>query len=294
MFFKKKKSEEKQYISLIKKCITQGADSDDRTGVGTKSIFGEKMEFDIQTTIPVVTTRRTAFKTCIKELLWMISGSTDANVLKKQKCFIWNGNSTREFLDKRNLNHLSEGDIGAGYGFQLRHFGANYKTCSDDYTNQGFDQLSYVINEIKTNPSSRRILFTYWNPAALDKMALTPCHHTFQFNVEGDTLSGCLYQRSTDAVLGLPFNIIFYSTLIYMVAHITGLKPGKFIHFSGNTHVYKPHIPNALKQIKRKPLGFPTLEPFSKDITDISQFTLKDFVLKGYKHHPSLKYDMAV
>ena len=193
--FKRYKSQEKQYISLIKKCIDHGVNSSDRTGVGTKSLFGEKLEFDISKTIPVMTTRKTAFKTCMKEMLWMLRGQTDANILKKQKCFIWDGNTTREFLDNRGLNHLPEGDIGALYSFQLRHFGAEYKTCNDDYTGQGTDQLAYVINEIKTNPTSRRILFNYWNASDIDKGCLNPCHVLFQFNVEGDILSGCLFQR---------------------------------------------------------------------------------------------------
>ena len=182
----------------------------------------------------------------VEELLWFISGNTNSNTLRDKNVHIWDANGSTEFLKKRGLNY-SQGDLGPVYGFQWRHFGANYKTCNDNYDKQGIDQLANIIKTIKTNPNSRRIILSAWNPSDLNKMALPPCHILVQFNVTDKKLNCQMYQRSADVGLGVPFNIASYSLLTHIIAHCTGLKPGKFIHVMGDTHIYLNHI----QRIKR-------------------------------------------
>jgi thymidylate synthase len=216
--------DESEYLLLLKKTLEKGQERNDRTGVGTFSIFGEQLKFDISSSIPLLTTKKIGWKSIIHELLWFLRGDTNANNLKEVGVNIWNGNTTREFLDSRGLTEYPVGDIGAGYGFQWRHSGAEYKTCNDDYTGQGFDQILYIINELKTNPTSRRLYMTAWNPSFLNKMALPPCHVSAQFYVDIDKvtneqyLSCHMYQRSVDEFLGLPYNIFSYAVLTYIFA----------------------------------------------------------------------------
>lgn len=203
----------------------------DRTGVGTLGIFGVQMRYSLKNDVfPLLTTKRVFWRGVVEELLWFIQGSTNANLLKEKNIHIWDANSTREFLDSAGLNHYDEGDLGPIYGFQWRHFGAEYKGMNHDYTNEGIDQLKNVINTIKTNPNDRRIIMCAWNPLDLKKMALPPCHCMVQFFVANNELSCLLYQRSADMGLGVPFNIASYSLLTYMIAHVTGLKV-IIIHF---------------------------------------------------------------
>ncbi len=284
---------ENEYINLMKNILINGKQRDDRTGTGTKSVFGRQIRFDISNNIPVLTTKLTAWKSCIKELIWFLKGDTNSNHLTEQGVMIWEGNTTREFLDKRGLTKYPVGDIGAGYGFQWRHFGAEYKDFNEDYTNKGFDQINYIINEIKNNPYSRRIYMSSWNPLALDLMALPPCHISAQFYVDEGELSSHMYQRSVDSFLGLPFNILSYSALTYIIANICDLKPKDLIISTGDTHIYNDHIEQINTQISRKPIVMPKLL-IKKKFNTINEISIDDFDLIGYFHHPSLKGKMSV
>lgn len=216
--------DEKQYLDLIRRIIATGNRRGDRTGVGTLSIFGAQMRFNLRNGFPLLTTKRVFWRAVAEELLWFIRGSTNAKDLQEKNIHIWDGNSTREFFDSMGFTDREEGDLGPVYGFQWRHFGAEYKTCHDDYSGQGIDQLEEIINTIRTRPYDRRIIMSAWNAVDLPKMALPPCHCLVQFYVANGELSCQLYQRSADMGLGVPFNIASYALLTYMIAHITGLK----------------------------------------------------------------------
>nr|AGL08710.1 bifunctional dihydrofolate reductase/thymidylate synthase [Neospora caninum] len=288
--------EEFQYLDLIADIINNGATMDDRTGVGVISKFGCTMRFSLDKAFPLLTTKRVFWKGVLEELLWFIRGDTNANHLSEKGVKIWDKNVTREFLDSRNLSHREVGDIGPGYGFQWRHFGATYKDMHTDYTGQGVDQLKKVINMLRTNPTDRRMLMTAWNPAALDEMALPPCHLLCQFYVENDRdLSCVMYQRSCDVGLGVPFNIASYSLLTLMVAHVCNLKPKEFIHFMGNTHVYSNHVEALKEQLRREPRPFPIVNILNKErIQEIDDFTAEDFEVVGYVPHGRIQMEMAV
>lgn len=198
---------------------------------------------------PLLTTKRVFWRGVLEELLWFIKGSTDAKELQAKNVHIWDGNSTREFLDKNGFQDRKEGDLGPIYGFQWRHYGAEYKTSSDDYTAQGIDQLNEVIRRIRTNPNDRRIVMSAWNVIDLPKMALPPCHCFVQFYVADGELSCQLYQRSADMGLGVPFNIASYALLTCMIAHVTDLKPGDFVHTLGDAHIYLNHLEPLQEQV---------------------------------------------
>jgi thymidylate synthase len=292
--------QEYQYLNLLQKILTKGNEREERTGTGTISIFGEQLRFDISETIPVLTTKFVPWKSCIKELLWFLSGKTDATLLQQQGVKIWDGNTSREFLDNRGLHHLPEGDVGATYGHCWRHFGAKYKTCKDDYTNQGFDQIKFIIHELINNPTSRRIFMSSWNPQALDEMALPPCHLSAQFYVEIDQsgtkhLSCQMYQRSVDTFLGCPWNIMSYAVLTCLLAKITNMKPKELIMCLGDVHIYKNHLEQVQEQLKRTPYPFPKLyikdEVINKDIDKVS---IDDFKLIDYQYHPCIRAVMAI
>ena len=253
-------TQEFQYLKLLNDLIVSGDKRQSRNSI-TYSNFGVRMEFDLKNNIiPALTTKKLAWKTVIKELLWFISGDTNNKNLTQQKVRIWNGNSSREYLDSIGLTEREEGDLGPIYGFQWRHSGAEYKNCHTNYHNQGVDQLMECIRQIKENPYSRRMLVCAWNPKDLKLMALPPCHVLFQWYVSSDGyLSLQLYQRSGDMFLGVPFNIFSYSVLIYMVAQVTGLKPGKFIHIIGDCHAYECHLDAIKTQLTRIPNQFPKL-----------------------------------
>ncbi|KAI8116259.1 Thymidylate synthase [Lucilia cuprina] len=284
---------EQQYLDLIAQIIEKGVDRGDRTGVGTVSIFGAQMRFDMRNSFPLLTTKRVFWRAVAEELLWFVHGCTDAKILQEKNIHIWDGNSDRKFLDKLGFTEREEGDLGPVYGFQWRHFGAKYRTCHDDYSNEGVDQLKEVINTIRTNPNDRRIIMSAWNPLDIPQMALPPCHCLAQFYVANGELSCQLYQRSADMGLGVPFNIASYALLTYMIAHITGLKPGDFIHTTGDTHVYKNHIEPLKEQLKRKPRPFPKLL-IKREVKDIEDFKFEDFEIVGYKPYPKIEMEMAV
>lgn len=294
------KSYETEYIHLLNDLLRHGALRSDRTGTGTKSVFGRQLRFCLQHHIPLLTTKFTAWKSCIKELLWFLRGDTDATILKQQGVGIWDGNTTRSFLDNRGLSHLPEGDIGAGYGFQWRHFGADYDTCKSYYDGCGIDQIDQLIHNLRHDPFSRRHIVSAWNPMALDKMALPPCHIMFQFYVEEDEhhqrhLSCHMYQRSVDSFLGLPFNIFSYAVLTCIVAMKVDMQPKELIISTGDTHVYLDHLSQVEEQVQRTPCPLPTLlvHPSVKD-KPWSQLTIDDFEVRGYLHHPVLKGKMSV
>lgn len=285
---------ELQYINLIKHILENGISKDDRTGIGTLSIFSYNMTFNLRESFPLLTTKKVYWKGVVEELLWFISGSTDSNVLKEKGVKIWEGNSSREFLDSRGLSHYDQGDIGAGYGFQWRHFGAKYTNMYDSYEGQGVDQLKDVIYKIKNTPDDRRIIMSAWNPTDLDKMALPPCHIFVQFWVDTNKkeLHSQMYQRSCDVGLGVPFNIASYALLTCIIAKLCDLTPGDFHYCMGDTHIYKNHIDAMKLQITRDPYDFPKIN--IKDITDIDNIKFDDIELIDYKYYENIKMNMAV
>lgn len=292
-------SQERAYLDLCKRIIEEGEFRPDRTGTGTYSLFAPpQLRFDLSNDqLPLLTTKRTFFRGVAKELLWFISGNTDANVLKNQDIHIWDGNGSREFLDKRGLTNNREGDLGPVYGFQWRHFGAPYHGCDADYNNKGVDQLAQVIHQIKTTPYDRRIILSAWNPAALDEMALPPCHILCQFYVSnkgGKKVLSCqMYQRSCDMGLGVPFNIASYALLTKMIAHVCGLDCGEFVHVMGDAHVYANHVEALKEQISRTPTSFPKVT-FKRKIEDIDDFTYEDLEVHDYHPQSRIVMKMAV
>ena len=285
---------ESQYINLIKHILENGISKDDRTGIGTLSIFSYNMTFNLRESFPLLTTKKVYWKGVVEELLWFISGSTDSNILKEKGVKIWEGNSSREFLDSRGLSHYDQGDIGAGYGFQWRHFGAKYTNMYDSYEGKGIDQLKDVIYKIKNTPDDRRIIMSAWNPSDIDKMALPPCHIFVQFwvDTEKKELHSQMYQRSCDVGLGVPFNIASYALLTCIIAKLCDLTPGDFHYCMGDTHIYKNHIDAMKLQITRDPYDFPKIN--IKDITDIDNIKFDDIELIDYKYYENIKMNMAI
>lgn len=284
-------TQERQYLDLLRK--TLGSDLRRGRNGNTYSIFGARMEFDVRSSVPLLTTKRVAWKTVIKELLWFVRGDTSNQSLQREGVHIWDANSTRDFLDSRGLFERPEGDLGPVYGFQWRHFGAEYRNCDSNYGEEGVDQLAEILKLLKNEPHSRRMIMSAWNPSDLDKMALPPCHLLCQFYVEKDNLLSLqLYQRSGDAFLGVPFNIFSYTVLLYMVSHVMGYQPHKVIHIIGDFHIYEDHVEAVHQQLARTPLRLPQLEIINK-VDHIENFTVDDFKLENYAPHPSIKAKMA-
>lgn len=287
---------EQPYLNLCRYIICQGEIRNDRTGTGTQSLFGQQMRFDISTNIPILTTKRVPWKSCIEELLWFLRGDTDANILKEKGVTIWNDNSSKDFLDICNLSHLEEGDCGANYSFQWRHFGSKYISRHTDYGNQGVDQIAYIENLLKNEPTSRRIFLSAWNPCDLKNTVLPPCHVSAQFYVnEQKQLSCHMYQRSCDMFLGVPWNILSYTILTYILAFRNGFTPNELIISTGDTHVYDNHREQVFTQLTRKPIAYPKLilneNLKTKNWKDMS---IDDFQLIGYFSHPTIKGIMSV
>ena len=292
--------EEMQYLNLIKKILERGNLEKGRNG-NTLSIFGESMRFSLENgKIPILTTKKVAWKTCLKELLWFVRGETDTKLLQKQGVHIWDANTSREFLDSRDLKLYPEGMSGPSYGYQWRNFGANYncfsgKHLTDDYPYNGVDQLQNIIEQLK-NPetrNSRRLILNAWNPKQLDQMALPPCHMMCQFNVhDGNKLSCAMFQRSSDFFLGIPFNIASYSMLTHLLAKHCGLEAYEFIHFMGNCHLYENAIDVTKLQITREPYPFPTIS-IKQVRENINDYQVEDFELCNYKSHESIKVEMV-
>lgn len=290
-----------EYLRVAKRILDHGKPRDDRTGTGTIGLFGETMRFDISTSIPLLTTKFVAWKTVLRELLWMCRGETDAKILAEQGIHIWDGNTSRAFLDRRGLGDLPEGDIGAGYGFQWRHSGATYRTCNDSYEGEGVDQLLAIETSLKNDPMSRRHFMTAWNPAALERMALPPCHLSVQFHVEKDEatgvqhLSALMTQRSQDCLLGAPYNIASYAMLVYILAKRCDMVPKELIVSIGDAHIYKDHVEGIREQLTRAPYGAPRF--IVKDRVKNKTWAtigLEDFEVEGYRYYPSIKAKMSV
>jgi dihydrofolate reductase/thymidylate synthase len=284
-------NQEKQYLDLMKSILYRNNIKDSRNSK-VISQFGEKMVFDLTKGFPLLTTKRTPFKTILRELLWFIRGSTSNKELNDKNVHIWDGNSSKEFLESRGLNY-EEGELGPVYGFQWRRFGAEYtdKKQKDYIQGEGVDQLQNVIDLIKNDPTSRRIILSAWNPVDLDKMALPPCHVMIQFSVDKGFLDAQLYQRSGDMFLGVPFNIASYSILMHIIGSITGYTPRYFHHVLGDAHIYMNHIDAISEQVHRIPNKFPELK-LAKKITDINNISEEDFILENYNHYPTIKADM--
>jgi thymidylate synthase len=290
---KEQEHDENQYLELIKQIIEKGVTRSDRTGVGNISIFGAQMRFSLRDQFPLLTTKRVFWRGVAEELLWFIKGSTDARLLQEKNVHIWDGNSTREFLDANGFKDREEGDLGPIYGYQWRYYGAEYTNCHANYKGQGIDQLQEVIDRIKSNPNDRRIIMCAWNPTDIPKMALPPCHCLVQFYVADGELSCMMYQRSADMGLGVPFNIASYALLTYMIAHITNLKPGDFVHTLGDAHVYLNHVEPLKEQLERTPRPFPKLN-IKRKVESIDDFKFEDFEILNYNPYPTIKMEMAV
>jgi thymidylate synthase len=286
--------DEHQYLSLINDIIEIGEKVNGRNGVAV-TVSGSAMHFSLQGgTIPLLTTKKVAVKTCLKELLWFVSGATDNGLLQKQNVKIWNGNASREFLDSRGLDGLRENDLGPVYGHQWRHFNAPYQSCDTDYTGKGVDQLAWVIEQLSDpqKRSSRRIVMSAWNPCQLDEMALPPCHVLVQFNVlSGNKLSCSLYQRSGDVGLGVPFNIASYSFLTHLLAKHCGLEAYDFNYHLGNCHIYDDHIEPLRTQMERRPHKFPTVVVKNK-YDNIADYGVDDFEVNDYVCHEPIQMSM--
>lgn len=263
----------KQYLDLLRRIKEEGVIKTDRTGTGTKSVFGHQMRFNLADGFPLVTTKKCHLKSIIYELLWFLKGDTNVKYLQENGVRIWN-----EWADEN-------GDLGHVYGYQWRSW--------PDYKGGHIDQISQVIEQIKNNPNSRRLLVSAWNVAEVDEMALPPCHLLFQFYVADGRLSLQLYQRSADCFLGVPFNIASYSLLLLMVAQVCGLEPGEFVHTTGDTHLYLNHMEQTDLQLSREPRPLPQMR-LNPDVKNIFDFKYEDFELLNYDPHPHIKGVVAV
>ena len=262
-----------QYHELLQHILDHGVDRDDRTGTGTRGVFGYQMRYDLTQGFPLVTTKKLHLKSIIHELLWFVKGDTNIKYLKENGVRIWD-----EWADEN-------GDLGPVYGKQWRSW--------ETPNGESIDQLKQVIRQIKNNPNSRRHIVTAWNPADVKDMALPPCHCLFQFHVANDKLSCQLYQRSADVFLGVPFNIASYALLTHMIAHICDLAVGDFVHTLGDAHLYQNHITQAQTQLERTPKKLPRLY-IEEERTEIERFTYEDFVIEGYDPDPHIKAAVSV
>ncbi len=263
----------KQYLDLMRRVRNEGTRKSDRTGTGTLSVFGHQMRFDLSRGFPVLTTKKLHLRSIIHELLWFLTGDTNISYLQENKVRIWD-----EWADEN-------GDLGPVYGSQWR----SWPTQSGE----GIDQITQVLESLRNNPDSRRHIVSAWNPAQVDNMALPPCHCLFQFYVADGMLSCQLYQRSADIFLGVPFNIASYALLTMMMAQVTGLQPGDFVHTFGDAHLYLNHLEQTDLQLGREPRPLPTMK-INPDIDDIFAFKFEDFILDGYDPHPHIKGDVSV
>ena len=280
---------EQAYLDLLKYVMTNGTEKGDRTGTGTLSHFGAQLRFDLADGFPLLTTKKVHFKSIVYELFWFLSGSTHVDYLQENNVRIWNEWATADQTARFNR---PAGDLGPIYGHQWRNYGAT-KREDGSYDNDGVDQITEVIEQIKTNPNSRRLIVSGWNPKEADQVALPPCHTLFQFFVADNKLSCQLYQRSADLFLGVPFNIASYALLTHMVAQVCGLEVGEFVWTGGDCHIYQNHREQVELQLTRSLYELPTLT-LNPDIKDIFAFTFDDISVEGYESHPAIKAKVAV
>ena len=302
----------------MKKILESGQSNNDRTGVGTLSVFGEMLKYDLRNTFPISTTKRIFFRAIFEELMLYLSGSTDNTILQDKGINVWNGNTSREFLDKRGLIDYEVGDMGQTYGFNMRHYGATYLGCKTDYPpNYGYDQLNNVIKLIKTDPCSRRIIIDLWDPSTIDKAALPSCLCKYQFNVnvEKQELNLIIYLRSSDYFLANNWNTCTGALFVHLLCNLEGinLTPGTLTVFIADAHIYKTHIEQVKQNLERTPYPFPKLLVCGNSYNDnsngdsnsnsngnlnkkqnILDFTFDDLELIGYKSHPNISAQMAI
>lgn len=288
------------YLNLVRQIIKSGIKEVGRNGT-TYTNVGAMLKFSLKDNkIPLLTTKKLAWRVCLKELLWFMNGDTNNKLLKDQNVKIWNGNGTREFLDSRGLQNLREDDLGPVYGHQWRYWNASYNKengCLSNYNGKGIDQLQKIIDEItkskETGESSRRMIMSAWNPEQLDEMALPPCHVLSQYHLIDNKLSCTLYQRSGDVGLGVPFNIASYSFLTHLLARHCDVEAGEFVHFIGNAHIYDDHVEPLKIQLKNDPYEFPDLV-INEKRDNIDDYKLEDFEVNNYHFHNVIKMNMRV
>jgi thymidylate synthase len=280
---------EAAYLELLKSVLERGKERKDRTGVGTRGLFGAQLRFDLRERFPLLTTKKLHLKSIIHELLWFVRGETHVKPLQDAGVTIWDEWATAEQTARFGRK---AGDLGPVYGHQWRNFGATPRP-DGGWENDGVDQLAQVVRDIREKPFSRRLIVTGWNPKETELVALPPCHTLFQFYVQDDEVSCHLYQRSADIFLGVPFNIASYALLTMMVAQATGKKPGDFVHSFGDVHLYSNHVEQAKEQLSRTPRPFPLMR-LNPEVKDLFAFRYEDFTLEGYEPHPPIKAPVAV
>ncbi len=279
----------RQYLDLLQTILDHGKDREDRTGTGTRGIFGHQMRFDLREGFPLLTTKKLHLRSIIHELLWFLRGETHVASLQAVGVTIWDEWATAEQAARFGRQ---AGDLGPVYGHQWRNFGAT-RNPDGTYRSDGVDQIRNLLDQIRTNPNSRRLLVTGWNPLEADQVALPPCHTLFQFYVQDGELSCQLYQRSADVFLGVPFNIASYALLTLMVAQVSDLKPGDFVHTLGDAHLYRNHLEQARLQLTRDPRPVPQMR-LNPAVKDLFAFRFEDFTLEGYDPHPHIKAEVSV
>jgi thymidylate synthase len=292
---------EQMYLNLCRKILESGTEKMDRTKIGTLSLWGQSLSFDMaKNGFPLYTTKKVFWRGIVEELLFFISGKTDTKILENKNIKIWQGNTSREFLNNRKLNKYDEGEMGPMYGFQWRHYGAQYKPNFQlNIGEEGIDQLQNIIDDIKTvksNPfdsNGRRLFINSWNSSDISKMVLAPCHQSVQFSVDGDKLHCLVSMRSNDIMCGNPYNVASYALLTYMICYLVKLTPGQFVINMADAHIYNTHIDNIKQQLSRPPRKWPKLDIVGNP-NNIDDFTFANFKLTGYNPHPAIKVNMAI
>lgn len=282
--------EEHNYLNLLSEIIDNGFDREDRTGVGSRATFGAMLKFDLSKHFPLFTHRFTSFRYAFEEMSMFIRGECDTKTLEEKNINIWSGNTSREFLDNRGLYDLPEGNLGKGYSWQIRNFGGTSE-------GNGFDQLSYLVENIKSRPNDRKHLMSYWHPQqVLNEACLPPCHMLYNCQVAGDRLNALFYMRSSDVICGLGINIAGYAYLTHLIAKLTGYKPGILAYVASDPHIYKSHIEGAKELISREPMEFPQFT-FKKDFATLEEavnLSYEDIEITGYNHKGRVKFEMAI
>ena len=278
-----------QYLDLLDRVLTEGKVRKDRTGTGTVGIFGHQMRFDLAEGFPLLTTKKLHLRSIIHELLWFLSGETHVQPLQDAGVRIWNEWATAEQTARFGRK---EGDLGPVYGHQWRNFGASV-AADGSYNQDGVDQIQNLLDTIQHNPWSRRMIVSGWNPCEADQVALPPCHTLFQFYVQDGRLSCQLYQRSADIFLGVPFNIASYALLVLMIAQVSDLEPGDFVHTMGDAHLYSDHLEQARLQLTREPRALPKMS-LNPEVKDLFSFRFEDFTLSEYDPHPHIRAKVSV